>query len=119
MMVRLDIDTSELTDLARDLGAAPTRVEERASVVVQRTGHDVVADAQAIVPVDTGLLKNSIGVDFDPDGLGFEAGPTASYAAFVEWGTSRMAPQPYMTPAFDRRIPPAIDALEPIAGNLW
>jgi hypothetical protein len=34
-----------------------------------------------------------------------EVGPTVDYGMFVEAGTSRMGPQPYMRPAFDRRAP--------------
>lgn len=108
----------ELLRLADDLGDAGPQVEDRCKRVVEKTGHDVVSDAQALAPVDTGNLKNSISVDFDADGLGFEAGPTANYAHFLEWGTSRMAPQPYMIPAFDRRIEPAIEALGQVAGRI-
>jgi hypothetical protein len=76
-------DTSDLDKLAADLAKAGPKAETLAKTVVKKTGFDTVAGAQAIVPVDTGNLKNSIGVDFDPDGLGFEAGPTANYAGFV------------------------------------
>jgi HK97 gp10 family phage protein len=83
---------------------------------VQKTGHDVVRDAQAFAPVDTGNLRNSIGVDFDSDRLGFEAGPTASYAPYLEWGTSRMGPHAFMGPAFDRNVPAFIAASEELGG---
>ena len=54
--------------------------------------------ARAIVPVDTGALKGSIAVK--PGGE-YAASVTASmpYAAMVEYGTSKMPPQPYMLPA--------------------
>ena len=114
----IEFDMGDLDGLARDVGSAGRRVKERAQTIVRKTGHDVVTDAQQLVPVDTGALKNSIGVDFDPDDLGFEAGPTMEYGPFVEWGTSRMPPQPYMTPAFDRRIEPAMEAVEQISGQI-
>jgi HK97 gp10 family phage protein len=106
-----DWDTSELTDLIEDLAKAGPKSEKLTSVVVRKTGFDVVAGAQAIAPVDTGNLKSSIGVDVDADGLGFEAGPTANYGHFVEYGTSRMSPQPYMRPAFDRAVEPLPEVL--------
>lgn len=97
-------DTSELDELIGDFAAAATKAEALTETVVRKTGFDVVAHAQAIVPVDTGALKSSIGVDFDEHG--FEAGPTQEYGHYVEYGTSRMSPQPYMRPAFDRATEP-------------
>jgi HK97 gp10 family phage protein len=99
-------DTSDLDKLAADLQAAGPKAETLTRTVIKKIAFDTVAGAQAIVPVDTGNLKNSIGQDFDDDGLGFEAGPTANYGHYVEFGTSRMSPQPYMRPAFDRAIEP-------------
>lgn len=57
--------------------------------------------ARAYVPVDTGALKGSIGV---VSGGKYAASVTAStpYAAMVEYGTSKMAPQAYMLPAAHR-----------------
>ena len=57
--------------------------------------------ARADVPVDTGALKGSIGVQ---RGGTYTASVTASapYAAMVEYGTSKMPPQPYMLPAAHR-----------------
>jgi HK97 gp10 family phage protein len=37
-----------------------------------------------------------------PGDLTAEVGPTAEYGAFVEYGTSRMRAQPYMTPASEQ-----------------
>jgi HK97 gp10 family phage protein len=114
----IEFDASEVERLADDLNEAGPRAVERAKLAISKTGHDTVADAQNLVPVDTGNLKNSIGVDIDPDGLGFEAGPTANYGHYVEYGTSRMSPQPYMMPAFDRRLPPAYEAFGQIVGGI-
>lgn len=107
-------DTSDLDKLAADLAQAGPKAETLAKAVVRKTGFDTVAGAQTVAPVDTGNLKNSIGVDFDPDGLGFEAGPTANYGHFVEYGTSRMSPQPYMGPAFDRAVGPLPEVFKQI-----
>jgi HK97 gp10 family phage protein len=91
-----------ISELAADLHHAGPVAVERAKVVVQKTGHDTVAGAQAICPVDTGNLKSSIGVDFEAGGLGWEAGPTAHYGGYVEYGTRYMAPQAYMGPVFEQ-----------------
>ena len=99
-------DASEVDGLIKDLAAAGPKAESLARTVVARTGFDTVAGAQANAPVDTGALKNSIGVDVDEDGLGFEAGPTVSYAPYVHWGTSRMGPRPFLTTAFEKAVEP-------------
>ena len=62
------------------------------------------------VPYKTGTLRLSISVgrpggpkgSFMPGDLTAEVGPTAEYGAFVEYGTSRMRAQPYMTPASEQ-----------------
>jgi HK97 gp10 family phage protein len=102
-------DTSDLDKYIVDLATAGPKAEALTETVVQKIGFDVVVEAQTIVPVDTGNLKSSIGVDFE--GLGFEAGPTAGYGHYVEFGTSRMSPQPYMRPAFDKATAPLDEVL--------
>lgn len=117
-MTAIWLEGHGITELAADLRKAGPEVEEKAKVVVQKSGHDVVARAQLICPVDTGALKNSIGVDFDGDGLGWEAGPTMNYAAYVEYGTSKMAPRAYMNPAFDYAVADAIELFEHIVDGV-
>lgn len=116
--VGIEFDASELNALAADLGTLPLRAQLRAQTVVKVSGLRLVAEAKAFAPVDTGFLRSSIGMDVDRDGLGLVAGPTANYGAFVEFGTSRMAPRAYMGPAFDRVVPPFVAALEQLAGDL-
>lgn len=51
-------------------------------------------------PVDTGFLRNSIQVDAVTP-LEAIVAPHTDYAEHVEFGTERMAAQPYMRPALD------------------
>lgn len=112
----MGFDTSELRRLSADLGKADAKVTELASKAIAKTALDIEADAKALAPVDTGLLKNSISSDIKP--LSAEIGPTTHYAGYVEHGTSRMAAQPYMGPAFDRRAPGLEKALGQIGGKI-
>ncbi len=96
----LDIDVTELRAYAARLDLAAATVEARVVAVIAKGAHDMVAEAQRRVPVDTGATKNSIGVDFADGGLTATVGPTTHYAAYLEYGTSRMAPRPYMRPAY-------------------
>ncbi|MEV6036031.1 HK97-gp10 family putative phage morphogenesis protein [Nonomuraea sp. NPDC052116] len=113
-----DFDFSEVARLEVAIDNATAKTQAMVKAAVKKTGFDTVAGAQALVPVDTGNLKNSIGVDFDSDGYGFEAGATANYGGFIEWGTSKMAPQPYLGPAFERTSEEFVKAIESIGGRV-
>lgn len=108
-MVTVRLNVSQVIDLAHDIRGNAAVTEPRAQAIVAKGGHDLVAVAQSICPVDTGALKNSISVDVA--GLSFEAGPTQEYGWYVEGGTSRMHAEPYMGPAADEVLPQVEDAL--------
>lgn len=88
------------------------RMREKASQIVRKTAHDIEAHAKAVVPVDTGNLKNSIQTDMEPGGLSAEVGTAVSYAPFVEWGTHKMAARPYLTPAAEKVKPAFVEAMK-------
>lgn len=113
-----DFDFSEIARLEVALDKATAKTQTMVKAAAKKTGLDTVTAAQALVPVDTGNLKNSIGVDFDSDDYGFEAGATANYGGYVEFGTSRMAPQPYLGPAFERTSEQFVKAIESIGGRV-
>lgn len=117
----MPIDFSQVEQLAVEFDGVPARLELMCRTVVRRTGQATVARAQknliAADAVDTGNLMGSVGVDVDPDGLGFTAGPTADYGHYVEDGTSRMPGRPYMAPAFDTELDKAIAAIEALAAK--
>lgn len=67
---------------------------------VQATALKVVTLAKRFAPVDTGLLRSSINVlEFNASEPSAVVGTEVHYADFVEFGTSRQSPQPYMRPA--------------------
>ena len=111
----VSIDASQLNALAADLGAVGPRVGRLANQVIRKTALDVERDAKQLAPVDTGNLRNSIGSSVGIGGLSAEISPTAEYAVFVEYGTSRMAPQAFMGPALDRNTPSFVKAVEQLA----
>jgi HK97 gp10 family phage protein len=77
------------------LGAA--KIVPAAGMAVKASGEQVAEEAKANAPVLSGALRDSIGVD--SSGLTAEIGPTVDYASYVEWGTWKDAPQPFMEPA--------------------
>jgi HK97 gp10 family phage protein len=113
------MDFSQVIDLSHDISGLPATVLPLVRVAVEKTSADIQRDAQIIVPVDTGHLKGSITHETrsTSDGAEGTIGPTAAYGDFVERGTSRMAPQPYMGPAADRNAPAFGDAIATIVGR--
>lgn len=115
----MSADASDLRKFATDLTKAPSRAQAAARSAVAKTAADISRDAKILAPVDTGNLRNSIGYDLrhERDGSEAEIGPTANYGIYLEYGTSVMAAQPYLGPAFDRRIPGFEKAMEQLGGD--
>ncbi|WP_024817096.1 HK97-gp10 family putative phage morphogenesis protein [Arthrobacter sp. 31Y] len=116
-------DASELRKLAADIGKGIRETGPRAQVVVRKTAIDGVRIAKNKVPVDTGNLKSTIGhSDLRTVGqsgtIGAEFGPTAEYGPYVELGTSRMAPQPFMGPAADEIAGPFEQAMAQLGAEV-
>lgn len=115
----ISIDTSELDAMAARLASAGPRIGAVASAALRKGAFVIQAAAQSNAAVDTGALRQSISTSFSGDGrsgsMAAEIGPTVDYGKFVEEGTSRMAPQPYLGPAADRGIPQIEAALGAVA----
>ena len=103
-------DFGEVRVLAADLRRASLSVQRRAAMVVRTSAFLVEAAAKRLAPVDTGFLRNSIGVDWA--GVSAVIGPTAEYGPYQEFGTAHNPPQPYMNPAADQVEPMFIAAME-------
>ncbi|MFK5689599.1 HK97-gp10 family putative phage morphogenesis protein [Ornithinimicrobium sp. LYQ92] len=106
-----------LRKISADLKGETKRVGARGAAVVRKTATAITRDARLMAPVGTpestgkpgyvgGNLRASISSTITGDGrngrMSAEIGPTAHYGRYVEQGTSRMAPQPYLFPAADR-----------------
>ncbi|MEN3051297.1 MAG: HK97 gp10 family phage protein [Candidatus Methanosuratincola petrocarbonis] len=66
----------------------------------------LVSESKRIVPVDTGNLRNSLTCEVDPSGLvgwygsnrPWRGEASVEYAIYVEFGTKKMSPRPYLRP---------------------
>ena len=112
---------TELFDYANQVAANVKTSDPVFTTIAARHARDVVRKAKQLVPVDTGALRASIRISSTTEAanLGL-SGATVEvgqpYASFVEYGTSRMAPQPFMRPAVDSvRNPFRQDVLEAAA----
>lgn len=107
--MHLSVDTTGVTHLRHAIDRIGPRVRKEAGVAVRTRAHDIENLAKQNVPVDTGYLKSTIGVSMGVDDLIAVVGASANYAHFVEYGTAKMAPRPFLGPAFEA-VRPAFEA---------
>lgn len=85
--------------------AIVARGVEVLEAAMRQSAETLASSAQSKAPVRTGTLRASIHVDgVQTEGNGVTAtvktgGEASEYAVFQELGTSKMAAQPFMTPA--------------------
>lgn len=70
----------------------------KAQAAVQKTVMDVEAQAKGFAAVDTGNMRALVQGSMTGD-LSGEVNAGAHYSIYNEYGTSKMAAQPFMTPA--------------------
>ena len=78
------------------------RLLNAVQAVVPAALEEIHAEAVQLCPVDAGQLRSSLHmrVAEGPSGAQGEVVADVPYAAFVELGTYKSAPQPYLYPAF-------------------
>lgn len=80
---------------------ANAEIQQRAGLIVEKVTFDLEGSMKQLAPVDTGFLRNSI-MGRMIDGLKGIVEVFAEYAIYVEYGTRKMAAQPFFHPAVDR-----------------
>ena len=83
--------------LSGDLDGVAERVTENLNSIVLAAAERVAEAAREACPVDTGKLRNSISVSAEGNSAVVSA--NTDYAAYVEFGTSKQSPQPFLAPA--------------------
>lgn len=122
-MAEFQFETQEIRRLARDVDAAVPEARKQARDTVRKGVFEIEKRGKVGAPYRTGNLRNSIESDFigsNADLAQGETGPFANYGWFVEGGTERQAPQPYMGPAFDAVEPSIIagfEGIDPFGGT--
>lgn len=76
-------------------------VRKALSAAIRKAAFDVEGRAKVNAPVDTGALRNSIQAKAEAGALEAEVVTGIEYAIHQEFGTGRMAAQPFMIPAAD------------------
>ena len=94
--------------LGRTLHVAARQLEQSMADSNRAAGDLVAKEASRRAPRRTGALAGSLRVEAGPKRATVVAG--VRYAAFVNYGTSRMRPRPFLTGALD-----SVDPLPPYA----
>ncbi len=105
--------TFDTKALLKTLNTLPQNIQKNVMVGAVRAGANVVRDeARRLAPIDTGNLKKSlvsIRRKGDKNTIQFSVTPSKGkpndgwYAHFLEFGTSKMAAQPFLRPAIESR----------------
>lgn len=116
--MQLRIETREIASLEKLFDVADRDARKKALDAVRKSTFAVEREAKTRAAVDTGFMRNSISSAFEGDlyssGFTGEVGPGAHYAPYVEFGTHKMAPQPFLGPAFDAVEPSFVAAMRSI-----
>jgi len=99
MSLSFTLEPSATVKKLCEQGASQTR--EALLEALRQVGLQAYGEAMRLVPVRTGRLRNSLYARVDEANLALSLGSDLSYAAAVEYGTSRMEPRPYLTPAVE------------------
>ncbi len=112
-------------DIERLMQTLPPEMFHRVQQVLMNAAIRVAERARELVPVRTGHLLASIRAEigdmeeeaspaFDP----IEVVAETPYASFVEFGTSKMEAQPYLTPAAEEIEPEILEEVDAILAEL-
>jgi len=105
--------------LVAHLADAIKNIKPKTREALREAARKIVQDAKALCPVDTGSLRRSIRAEEYPPQVNVyrihvvaggkiinpKTRRPVDYAAYPEYGTSRMAPRPYLRPALEQNRP--------------
>lgn len=98
-------------NITYDNGLAKTAENLAGSIgaIIEAGARRVCEIAKSVCPVDTGTLRESISAECD--GNRAEISANTDYASYVEFGTSQMAPQPYLVPSLIEHSDSVLEAM--------
>lgn len=99
--------------LIADMIGTSATIDDRADDVAEVHARQLAARQRAAAPVgETGRTRATISARRLPgDGVAWTAGTETPYARYVEFGTSRQPPQPFIGPAGDAAADGYADAI--------
>lgn len=91
----IDIDMTQVVRLARDLGLAAQLMPLASEAALDEASAHLQVEAKADAPVLSGDLRDSI-TEMGKGKTFRKVGTPLYYGIFQEFGTSKMAPHPYL-----------------------
>jgi hypothetical protein len=104
---------NEFARYARDLTRAAVGIESLAEAAEMRAARGALSMARSVAPVDTGETRAEIRIVRRKSG-GVAVESSTEAAPYQEYGTSVMAPNPFILPAVDRWGPELVRDVEGI-----
>lgn len=107
------VSGADFAQFAKDVTRASLGIESMAEAAEMRAARGALQTAQAVAPVESGETRAEIRiVRRSRGGLAVEASSEAS--PYQEYGTSVMAPNPFILPAVERWGPGLVTEVEKI-----
>lgn len=101
MAGRLSVEIRGVDSLRDRLRMLKPHVREGTEAAAREAGRMGEAMMKGLAPVDTGRLRDSIRHEVQGATVRLGPGDEIEYAIFQEFGTSRMAAQPYVRPTVE------------------
>jgi len=114
-MARIDVKIYGIKETLAALDGLEKTFIPKIVAAMQKCVLKVEADAKKMCPVRTGRLRASISsaiAAITRDVIQGQVGAAVHYAIYVELGTSKMAPRPYLYPALEKNFDFIIDTLK-------
>jgi HK97 gp10 family phage protein len=108
--ISIELKVIGLEKVQEKLKRIAQKFPQKADRIIEDNAEAIFALSQSLVPVETGRLQ--ISGSHEHIFLASRVGYHTNYAAFVEFGTSKMAAQPYLRPAVDAYLEKIINDLE-------
>lgn len=115
------IETSGVETVASSFAGAAAAIQWKARMQVARTAAEIAGTQRALIPTATGRTKGTISTTIGDKGMSAAVGPggkRAHIARFLEYGTVKMSPRPFIGPSADKHLPGFEAALERLAEQI-
>ena len=103
MSITVNIDLGGAQEFQQAINRFDAEMQNRIQTQLSEWAQTIKAEAERLVPVNTGYLRSTIYAKATEWQM--EIGADATYAAAVEFGTQFSQAKPYLNPAIENHLP--------------